>query len=111
MTLSKKRYKKVSTMKPSKNKEKNFLPSETVPDQSLSVREIMQKFASGTLGDLTRELEFTEDLPDLRGLDISQVHAMRDAGRKDYAQMKESVEKAKANKQQTPPADDAEIVE
>lgn len=109
-TITKKRFKKIATMRESTEKEQNFKKSETVPDQSLSVREIMVRFANGTLGDITRELEFTEDLPDLRNLDISQVHAMREQGRQDIAAMQESVKKAKANKQQNPPAEDAEII-
>ena len=56
--------------------------SEAIPDQSLSVREILQKFASGTLDELSRDLEFSDDLPDLRGLDITELQQM-----KRYAQM------------------------
>lgn len=110
-TQTKKRsFKKIATMRESTEKERNYKKSETVPDQSLTVREIMEKFANGTLPDITRELEFTEDLPDLRGLDISQVHNMRDNNRNDITAMQESVKKAKANKQQKPTADDAEII-
>lgn len=103
MTLQKKRYKKIATMRPSKDVEKNFLPSETVPDQSMSVREIMQKFASGTLGDISTEPYYNEDLPDLRGLDISQVHQMRDKGRADYQELLESAKKAKGKKPEAEP--------
>lgn len=54
--------------------ESNTLPSDTVPDQGMSVREIISKYASGIMPGVSRELEYTEDLPDLRGMDISELH-------------------------------------
>lgn len=62
----------------SPDKEKFTLPSLTVPDQSMSVRVILAKYGSGTLGDISNNnLEFSEDMPDYRGLDLSQVMEMR----------------------------------
>lgn len=77
-TLKQKRkFKNANQAGHSPEKEKNFLPSETVPDQTMSVRDIIRRFASGTVNDVSREPQFTEDMPDLRGYDISQLHDMR----------------------------------
>ncbi|OPC58832.1 hypothetical protein [Elizabethkingia bruuniana] len=58
--------------------ESNSVKSETVPDQSLTVRQILDKFASGTIGDIGHnDLDYSEDLPDLRGLDITELEAMK----------------------------------
>lgn len=56
--------------------------SETIPDQSLSVREILQKFANGTLDEISRDAFYNDDvegydMPDLRGLDITELHQMK----------------------------------
>lgn len=51
--------------------------SETVPDQSLTVRQILDKFANGTLDELSRDLEYSDDMPDLRGLDITELEALK----------------------------------
>lgn len=58
-------------------KEINSLPSETIPDQSMSVQEILLRFASGTLPDIVREQNYSEDMPDLRGLDISEIYNLK----------------------------------
>jgi len=71
------KFRKVSMAGNSPDKEVNTLPSETVPNQAMSMRTIMARFASGTLNDISRETEYSEDLPDLRGLDISQLHDMK----------------------------------
>lgn len=49
--------------------EVNTLPSETVPDQALTVQEILLRYASGTLPNIVIGEEYNEDMPDLRGLD------------------------------------------
>ncbi|ELA8219556.1 hypothetical protein MC916_001782 [Elizabethkingia anophelis] len=56
--------------------------SDTVPDQSLTVREILDKFANGTLGDIAVEKYYNDDDDgfdgaDLRGLDIVELEAIR----------------------------------
>lgn len=53
--------------------------SHTVPDQSLTVREILEKFASGTLDEIAGEPFYNDDndLPDLRGLDITELEQMK----------------------------------
>jgi len=56
-------------------------PSETTPDQTLSVREIMSRYANGTLNDLQQELEYNEDDEDYRGLDpVEMYNLSRQAG-------------------------------
>lgn len=59
-------------------KEVNNGHSETVPDQSYTVREILTKFAQGNLPDIYSEPEFNEGMPDLRGLDYVQLMEMRE---------------------------------
>lgn len=47
--------------------------SETVPDQSMSVRTMIQKYTSGTLPPIhNRAQEYTEDLIDTRFMDINE---------------------------------------
>ncbi|CAI9672780.1 hypothetical protein [Elizabethkingia anophelis] len=66
--------------------EKTIGKSETVPDQSLTVREILKKYANGTLDDIgNRDIYYNDDDDgfdgvDLRGLDISELQQLeRDA--------------------------------
>lgn len=73
-------------------KECNNLPSLTVPDQSFTVREILEKFANGTLSDVAIQPSYSEDLPDLRGLDISQIHDMKVANDREVKELKEKYE-------------------
>lgn len=73
-------------------KEVNTLPSLTVPDQAMSIEEILRRFASGTMPDILRENVFTEDLPDLRGLDISEIHAMRAEAEQDVEYYKNELQ-------------------
>lgn len=61
----------------SKQTESNKGKSETVPDQSMTIRDIINKYASGVLPDFSHELEYSEDMPDLRGMDISELHNMK----------------------------------
>ena len=70
--------------------------SMTVPDQSLTVREIMQKYVNGTLNDISTEGNYTEDDDDLRHLDMSDIH---DMALNSSSVIKESVRKSKARKQ------------
>lgn len=56
--------------------EVNTQPSETVPDQSLTVKEIYQRFASGRPLSKSRNLHFTGDdfFPESRSLDLVDMH-------------------------------------
>lgn len=65
-----------------KEYEQNLLPSETIPDQSMSLHEIMRRFASGLPlgGQRVPEYDGEDDL--LEGinpktLDLSEIHQIR----------------------------------
>ncbi|WP_373755077.1 hypothetical protein [Jeotgalibaca porci] len=64
-------------------KEENHLPSMTVPDQAMSIEEILVRFASGTLPDVMHNIEYSDDMPDLRGLDISELMDMKKQAQED----------------------------
>lgn len=52
--------------------------SKTIPDMSMSIRTIIQRFAQGLTPPISQELMYSEDMPDIRGLDISQLYQMRE---------------------------------
>lgn len=54
----------------------NTKESMTVPNMAMSVDEILRRFASGTLGNVYSEPDYSEDMPDLRGLDYVERHNM-----------------------------------
>lgn len=88
-------YRTSATEGNSPDVERNFGISQTVPDQSYSVREILEKFASGTLPNIIMEQPFTEDLPDLRGLDISEMHNLKEANKSDIKEKEETLKRQK----------------
>lgn len=58
--------------------EHNTQRSQTVPNQALTIREILVRYASGTIPDImTRDENYSEDNEDLRGLDISEYHDIK----------------------------------
>lgn len=80
--------------------------SKTIPDQTLTVRDILLKFASGTLDELSKELEYNEDMPDLRGLDISELYDMRADAQMDIDEINAMIklqEQTTGNQEDTPP--------
>lgn len=80
----------------SEDTEKNYGISLTVPDQTLSVREIIDRYASGTLPDVMKGEEFySEDLPDLRHLDMSELHELRQQARQDVKDLNEEIKNRK----------------
>ena len=92
--------------------ESNYGVSQTQPDMALTVREIMSRFASGTLPNLAIDQEFTEDLPDLRGLDISERVALRDRSKalidKEVKRLQDKPADPPADPPSDPPADPVE---
>lgn len=80
--------------------EKFLKPSLTVPDESMSVRTILDKYASNTLGDLAfnQKLNYTQDLPDLRGLDIVQLNEMREYAALEVENIETAIKTKKADK-------------
>lgn len=80
--------------------EPNGAPSESVPDQSLTVRELLKRHGRGTLQDIQhQEVYYSEDMPDMRGLDIVQKRQMMEDNMASIhdTQQKET-ERAKAEK-------------
>lgn len=103
----------------SPDKELNYLVSDTVPDQGMTVRTILERFASGTLSDVNYQMEFSEDNEDLRGLDISQRYDMEKQAKRDAIEIaeriKEEAQEARRNKEKSSKTDpeitEAEITE
>lgn len=58
--------------------EENNLPSMTIPDQSLTVKEIMHRFARG-LSTTQKEGAYygEEEMPDLRNMDLSDIEDLK----------------------------------
>lgn len=52
--------------------EQNHKPSMTEPDQSLTVRQIIERSQRGLLPKIVKQPLFTEDSPDLRHQDITE---------------------------------------
>lgn len=71
--------------------EKNTLPSETIPDMAMSIREIMQRFVNGTLDDIQLQGDYTEDLPDVRGLDPVEINSMLNSAKERYQTARDNV--------------------
>ncbi|UIB81352.1 hypothetical protein [Flyfo microvirus Tbat1_59] len=95
--------------------EKGFSESTTVPDQALTMREILTKYVQGTFTPQqvqpSIELEYSDDLPDLRGMDMVQMSEMNLNTRTDIdnlentqkqQQIKLAEAKSKSKKQQSP---------
>lgn len=63
--------------KPEPQYEENSGLSETVPDQGLTVRQILERYGNGTLGQITqREPHYSEDMPDMRFMDAVEQGIM-----------------------------------
>lgn len=71
--------------------EENKLPSETVPDQTLSLRTILERYAKGLpiTGNKSEPLYYgDEDMPDINKMDISEIHDLKKAVESDIQQKK-----------------------
>lgn len=90
-------FRKQTTAGCSKDLETNYGISATVPDGSLTVRQIIDRFASGTLSDIDfkKDLMYSEDLPDLRGLDITELTEMRKQARQDVKDLTDEIQSRK----------------
>lgn len=74
-------------------KEETFpSPSLTTPDQSMSVRTIIKRFTNGMSMPFQRELTFSEDNEDLRGLDITEIYEMRAENQREINYLQNSIE-------------------
>jgi hypothetical protein len=81
--------------------EKNFEPSQTIPDQSLSVREILQRYANGLpLGGSNEPIWEGEDGDgiDPRRLDLAERQELEIAARQELAEIEERLKSKKVEK-------------
>lgn len=84
------------------NGETNFGPSETVPDQAMSVREILSRFAKGQdIGGSRQPAYSEEDFTELEGLDKFQKMDLAKDIRQDIQRMQHEMQKPQTP--QTPP--------
>lgn len=88
-----------------KKGEVNNLPSMTVPDQSMTIKEIMDKYTRGIPVNAAKVPIYDEDddMPDLRTLDISEIADLR---HQYEAELQETTTKLKNSKK---PPKQAEI--
>lgn len=78
--------------------------SQTVPNEALTVREVITKFANGTLPPIGKEsLMYSEDMEDTRFMDISErmeiINAAKDAQKNGKQQIQDLKDQDKAEKQ------------
>lgn len=77
----------------------NPLPSLTVPDKSMTVREIYAKYASGMpVGAMVNTPVYSDqDLPDFRNMDFAEVEAWRRDAKEEIARLR-AVQQAEQDK-------------
>jgi hypothetical protein len=85
-----------------KNYEVNDEPSLTIPDQTMSIKEILNRFASGLpVGGqkqaLYDETESEDYIPDPRYMDLAERQEFAENYREEFQQIKERVEKPKTD--------------
>jgi len=102
------RFRNQFTARPEQQGEVNTQPSKTVPDQSMTVRELLERNKRGLPLSGHKHPIYngdTEDYPDLRKLDLSEIAALRDSvqeeienHRKDLKEQNEKIQKAEAER-------------
>lgn len=92
------KFKNAAKLTSSADMEVNTQVSCTVPDQSLSIREILIRYANGTISDisLNNELVYSEDMPDLRGIDISELQQLKKEAQADVKDIEAELLRRKA---------------
>lgn len=67
--------------------EKHFTPSQTVPDQTMSMRELLDRYARGLpLAGAKEPMYYgEEDLPDLHRLDLAEIQELKEANKQRIA--------------------------
>lgn len=72
--------------------ERNMSPSETVPDQSLTIPEIMHRFSAGRSVGLSNDLHYTGDdfLPEVRSMDLTEQADALEAAKERARKLEES---------------------
>lgn len=73
-----KMFKNVAVVEPAIG-EVNKGVSKTVPDQAMSIKEILERFASGRPVPNFKGAYYEEDFPDLAGLDFTELDDMKKA--------------------------------
>jgi len=114
------KFKNAAKLTSSADMEVNTQVSCTVPDQSLSIREILIRYTNGTVSDisLNNELVYSEDMPDLRGIDISELQQLKKEAQADVKDIQAELNRRKAAQKEerdragTAPLlfDDAEVI-
>lgn len=96
--------------------ESSKLPSMTVPDQSMSVQEILRRYASGLspLGERVPVYDGDEEVPDLKKMDLAEIEQLK-KDTSDYianvgSEIRNKVKKPKF-KQKPIDFEEAEVVE
>jgi len=82
-------------------KEKNVSPSMTVPDQTMSVKEIMDRYARGLpLGGQKVPIYEGEDfVPDLKNMDLADRQTLFEQAKEELADIKERLNQKQRQKQ------------
>lgn len=80
----------------------NDQPSETIPDESMSIREILARFAQGLSvgGGRTPIYDEDDDFPDPRTLDLAEIQDLRERYEAELADRKAKAEAARLERQQ-----------
>lgn len=81
--------------------EVNNNPSMTVPDMSLSVQEILQRYAQGRPLSVSSNLHFTGDdyTPDVRKMDLTELEDMRRQNAERINELQQKLVEAKKSKE------------
>ncbi|MEM3318711.1 MAG: hypothetical protein QXT80_04105, partial [Thermoplasmatales archaeon] len=87
---------------PTRCEVREFGESQTVPDMSMSVQEIMMRFASGRPLSFSRNLVFTGDdfTPDLRAMDISEIHELQEENLAHIRQLNDEINERREKRRQ-----------
>jgi len=114
------KFKNAAKLTSSADMEVNTQVSCTVPDQSLSMREILLRYVNGTVSDisLNSELVYSEDMPDLRGIDISELQQLKKEAQADVKDIQAELNRRKAAQKEERdkagtmllPFDDAKVI-
>lgn len=88
----------------------NYLPSMTVPDDSMSLTDILQRFAAGLPINGNNQEQFYEEdeLPDLRTMDLEEIAMMKIKNDEDIARHRENLQNAHNKKERQRIIDDYE---
>jgi len=97
-----------------RQQERNTQPSKTIPDQTMSVQEIMDRFARGLPIDGAKLAIYhgeEDDMPDLERMDLSEKHELLEAARKEVEEQRKKLNRmaeAKRRRQWTKPKNEQE---